>query len=120
MIQITVRPLRREDIDRPVTFSIKGFAAEVDGQLAGYAGIEYSTGKWAVSECNELAQKHPRVVVLIARKLTELMFEESGPFYAIPDPAHESARSLLLRLGFVPYSEKVYRWDRTEAPISKH
>lgn len=89
-----------------VPFSVKGIAAEIDGELVGIGGLYYEKGKRIVfsSFCDRLTK---REIVKGARAIMELAAEVKGPVYAVAEGGERAERTLA-HFGFVPLSNSYW------------
>ena len=82
-------------------FSFRGFAAVIEGEPVGFAGVFRAYGKmWAFSGMKPPLRPYRKARVKAVRKLVSLLDSMPCPVYATADPEEETAPNLLARLGF--------------------
>ena len=82
-------------------YSFRGFAAVLDGQPVGLAGVFRAYGKmWAFSGVKPPLRPYRKARVKGLKKLVSLLDSMPCPVYATADPEEETAPNLLARLGF--------------------
>ena len=70
-----IRPLTRDDLaawwpDVPVPRTVRGFAADLDGQVKGISGLMYlPTAIIAFAEMGEDGQRYPLAIMRMARMM---------------------------------------------------
>jgi hypothetical protein len=94
---------------------VRGFAAEIDGRLVGYAGVMYDKPLQAFSSItDDEFRKHPRVIMHMGRKMAELMTTINAPIYALVSETEKNSRRFLEAVGFEHFQDSdrgtLYKW----------
>lgn len=93
-------------------FSVRGFAAEHDGEIVGVAGIMYSKPPQCFSRIDSIMKKFPRSIVVAVRAIRELLDRQTVPVYATPDDDESTAGTFLKHIGFEETTVKgVWKWQ---------
>ena len=99
-----IRPMIQSDLVAQYGFgfpySVRGFAAEHDGEVVGVAGIMYSKPPQCFSKLDDIVKNFPRSVVVAMRVIRELLDRQTVPVYATPDKDEPTANKFLKHVGF--------------------
>jgi N-acetylglutamate synthase-like GNAT family acetyltransferase len=115
---VKIRPATKEDIesfaDLPVSPSMKAWAAEIDGRVAGLAGFAFAKGRWiAFCDLTQEARAHKTAIGrATVRAFREARAQGIKFIYAQLDEDEPTAHRWLTSLGFEldPRSAYLYRW----------
>jgi hypothetical protein len=103
---MNMRPLTIDDLTswwdrRELPRTVRGFAAERDGELMGVAGVMYMPGRLlAFAEMVEEGQRYPLSIMRMARLMRGLLREISSPVFAQADAQYPNSGNFLEHLGF--------------------
>ena len=89
-------------------WTMRGVAAEVDGQLVGISGILHSQPLQLFSNLDQQIRKHPKLFVKAARELKKIMALYDAPILAKADNTVESSGRYLEYLGFTHAQDNIY------------
>ena len=112
---MNIRPIRSSDIIErygfSLPFSVRGFTAELDGEVLGVAGVMYSSPPQAFSHLDDRVKTDLRFVIRAIRELRELLNDQLVPIYAAPDVDENTANGFLRHVGFQQTEQEgVYVW----------
>jgi len=93
-------------------YTVRGFAAELDGVCIGVAGVAYTNPLACFSNIADVMKEYPRQVVEAVRAVRELLEEFDVPIYATPETKEGTADTFLHHVGFVKYHKGVYVWHK--------
>ena len=110
----TIRSLREQDfIDlygEAPTVSVRGYAAELDGECIGIAGVSMKYPAEAFSLLDPRMKAFPRAIVEAVRLYRQLLSTITVPVYALADQDEPSAPIFLRHVGFEQLDEVAYKW----------
>lgn len=113
--QPKLRPIKRQDIvdmyGENLSVSVRGWAAVLDGEVIGIAGVAFSKPLQCFSFLDERMKDYPRKIIEAVKLVRELLASISLPVYATPDEDEkDTADTFLKHVGFVVLHRGVYRW----------
>lgn len=98
----TVQDARKFYGQDPI-YSFRGFAAELDGDIAGVAGVYFEDGKPVVfSEMKDAMRSHKKDIVRVCRLVIQMLDDLGRAAYAFACPNEPTSGYLLAKLGFKP------------------
>ncbi len=84
-------------------YSFKGYVVELNGDIAGLAGIYYEDGKPIVfSEMKDTMRPHKKAIAKTCRLIMKMVDDLGRAAYAFACPAEPTSGYLLAKLGFKP------------------
>lgn len=90
--------------------TIKGFAAELDGELLGVCGVMYATPMQAFSTIKEELQQWPKVIIKASKMLADILNECDATVIAVADERWPNSQRFLERVGFEHVEDRTYVW----------
>ncbi len=116
---VQIRPMIQSDLVTQYGFefpySVRGFAAEHNGDIVGVAGIMYSKPPQCFSRIDSVMKSFPRSVVVAVKVIRELLNRQTVPVYATPDEDEPTANTFLKHVGFKETElTGVWKWDQQQ------
>lgn len=95
-------------------FTIRGIAAELDGETIGVAGVLHGYPTQAFSQMDDRLRRYPKTIMLAARKFREIL-QSYDVAYAVASREEKNADRFLTYVGFkylqTTTSGRTYRWE---------
>ena len=117
-MSVVIRPATKEDIiafkGTPYEQSFKGIVAELDGKIIGIAGVLHTEQLQAFSTITDEMRKHPKALVLAARKFRDILNSYNIPVYAVASEDEKNSIGYLEYIGFEYFSGRIYKWQTLE------
>lgn len=114
MVSIKLRPAKKADIiayrGKPYAESFRGIVADQEGEIIGVAGVLHTSTLQAFSNIKDELRKHPKVLVLAARKFRDILNSYNSDIYAIANENEKNAAGYLEYVGFEHHHGSIYKW----------
>jgi hypothetical protein len=120
MGNVTIRPATWKDVVAvygvPPKRNMKAFAAELDGETVGVAGLYYFPDHIVAFSKAKPEHKHRKMgIVKMTHKMLDLLNTLRVPVFAIADPDIETSGDFLLKVGFEYHTRnengEIYVWQ---------
>jgi len=109
-----VRPVARDDIisfyGKPYDASMKGVVVESDGEILGIAGVLHTSPLQAFGSMKAELKNHKKYIILVARKMRDILNSYDYPVYASASEKEENSMSFLEYVGFEHMYKRIYKW----------
>lgn len=114
----TICPLTQKHLDDmgvdSLGLTIRGIAAELDGDTLGVAGVIHSSPTQAFSQMDDRLRRYPKTIMLAARKFREIL--EAYPVaYAVASKGERNSDKFIQRVGFAYLQTttlgRTYKWQ---------
>jgi len=114
MVSVQLRPANRKDViafrGESYSESFRGIVAELDGEILGIAGVLHTNHLQAFSSIKDKLRKHPKMLILAARKFRNILNSYDYPIYAIASENEKNSIGYLEYIGFEYYQGRMYKW----------
>lgn len=98
---------------RTLPGSIRGYVAELDGQVMGIAGLAYAPNNIiAFADMAEGGQKYPMTIMRMTKLVKTLLNETRVPVYCNADVKLRNSTKFLEHIGFKPCGGRAYVWSK--------
>ncbi len=89
-------------------FTMRGVAAEVNGELVGISGVLHTQPMQLFSTLDDRIRKYPRLFVMAAKRLREIMDMYEAPLLATSDGKVGQSVAFLEYIGFHHLRDNIY------------
>ena len=116
--RVRFRPVTEADVlnfyHKPFAESMRGIAADLDGETLGIMGVLHGNPLQAFSSMLPEMGDHPMAIKRAIRLFKEIARGYSVPIYAKASAEYANSRRVLRLAGFEPFDEekRLYRWTR--------
>lgn len=111
-----VRPLNKADLlefyDTLPRASVRGIAAELNGETIAVAGVMMASPPLAFSYIRDELREYPKTILRMGRSFVNIMDYYDSVIYAEADPDEENAAAFLKWVGFEHVEGEVFAWVR--------
>lgn len=99
---LKIRSLTRDDLTEfnHMSFTVRGLAVELDGEVVGIAGVLHSHPIQAFSRMDDKLRKHPKSIMKVIHKFKNIVDRYTSPIYAIASEKEYNSNKVLERIGF--------------------
>ena len=114
--RVRFRPATEADVlgfyNKPFAASMRGIAAEIDGETLGIMGVLHGNPLQAFSSMLPAMGDHPMAIKRAIRLFQNIAAKYSTPIYAKASTEYANSRRVLRLAGFEPFDEekRLYRW----------
>lgn len=91
--------------------TLRGFAAELDGEVVGVAGVIYTKPPQAFTHMADNLRRYPKFILQFIDYFADWMKQHHTVLYAVPSCNEKNAKKVLERAGFRQYRGEVYKWQ---------
>ncbi len=111
---LRVRPVDKEDImsfyGEPFKNAVMGIVVESEDEILGIAGVLHTSPLQAFSSMKDELKKHPKYIVLAAKKMIEILNGYDSPIYTKASEKEDNSMRFLEYVGFKYLHERIYQW----------
>lgn len=116
---IDIRPSADSDIkalcNGRVPVTMRAYSLFSGDTLLGVFGLERHKGYFvAFSNITNDALRYPKQIVKCGKMIASMVERSVLPVYAVCSKEYKTADSFLRHIGFVPYMNEVYIWQRQQ------
>ncbi len=109
-----VRAVGKEDIisfyGKPFKNAVIGVVVESEDEILGIAGVLHTAPLQAFSSMNKELKRHPKYIVLAAKKMREILNSYDSPIYTKASEHEDNSMRFLKYVGFEYLYKRIYQW----------
>lgn len=109
-----IRPATRRDVlawRGDLYFaSLRGLAAEIDGEVVGVCGVLHTYPMQAFMEISPRMKSHKRALVQGIRAFREILDKYHEPIFCVASENEQTADAFIRHVGFTHLEGRIYQW----------